>query len=300
MGGGHGPNSNHFGLGVDNVLEHEVVLPNGRIVIANEESYPDLFWALRGGGGSTFGILTRVTVMAHDHPKTPAVALGINRNKNLTDSAEVWVDAMTYYLSNMPEFTDFGLTGYPNLSPDSYSGVLTAPNRTIEEILAFLDPIIDTLKTKYQQEITLQGADGGLDDSFYLSTPNEQAGAGIGLASRLLSREGIKNTTLMRTALAHLFTLPLTIIEPYPVAGGQVAKNRDLHVGLNPAWRDAIMHFIVTGISVSMNKTSMDTLYSTKLASASAVLDPMSVDSGNYFNEVCSPFFYVDSFVGHC
>jgi hypothetical protein len=42
------------GMGADQVLSMEVVLPNGRFVTANEDSYPDLYWALRGGGGSKF------------------------------------------------------------------------------------------------------------------------------------------------------------------------------------------------------------------------------------------------------
>jgi FAD/FMN-containing dehydrogenase len=40
------------GMAADQVLSMEVVLPNGRFVTANENSNPDLYWALRGGGGS--------------------------------------------------------------------------------------------------------------------------------------------------------------------------------------------------------------------------------------------------------
>ena len=40
------------GMGADQVLSLEVVLPNGRYVSVSEDSYPDLYWALRGGGGS--------------------------------------------------------------------------------------------------------------------------------------------------------------------------------------------------------------------------------------------------------
>lgn len=59
LGGGL---ANHFsrknGLGVDNVLQLEVVLANGSFVKADACSHPDLFWALRGGGGGTFGVVT--------------------------------------------------------------------------------------------------------------------------------------------------------------------------------------------------------------------------------------------------
>ena len=47
-GGGHSPVSPKYGLGVDNVLEMEIVTPKGDIVTANECVNPDLFWAFRG------------------------------------------------------------------------------------------------------------------------------------------------------------------------------------------------------------------------------------------------------------
>jgi FAD/FMN-containing dehydrogenase len=44
------------GMAADQILELNVVLPNGRFVKANENENPDLYWALRGGGGSKFAI----------------------------------------------------------------------------------------------------------------------------------------------------------------------------------------------------------------------------------------------------
>lgn len=55
-GGGHSPMTSLVGMGADQVLSMDVVLPNGRFVTTNEDSYPDLYWALRGGGGSMFSI----------------------------------------------------------------------------------------------------------------------------------------------------------------------------------------------------------------------------------------------------
>ena len=51
LGGGHSPMSSVYGLAADQVLALEVVLANGRFVTVTEQSDPDLFWALRGGGG---------------------------------------------------------------------------------------------------------------------------------------------------------------------------------------------------------------------------------------------------------
>ena len=64
LGGGLSYLSNQYGLSVDGFRELEVVLPSGEIVTANSGSYPDLFFAMRGGGGNAYGIVTKYTVEA--------------------------------------------------------------------------------------------------------------------------------------------------------------------------------------------------------------------------------------------
>ncbi|KAJ0381796.1 hypothetical protein COL922a_013828 [Colletotrichum nupharicola] len=72
-GGGNGPLISSYGAGADQVLSMEAVLPNGRFVSVDENNYPDLFFALRGGGGSTWGIVTSLVIRAY--PKTPITSL---------------------------------------------------------------------------------------------------------------------------------------------------------------------------------------------------------------------------------
>ena len=64
LGGGVGHLSRKFGLTIDNLLEADMVLADGSFVTVNKNSHPDLYWAIRGGGGN-FGIVTSFKFQAH-------------------------------------------------------------------------------------------------------------------------------------------------------------------------------------------------------------------------------------------
>jgi len=67
--GGFGSWSKRYGTAAANLLEAEVVTADGKIRVVNACNDSDLFWALKGGGGGSFGVITRVTLRTHELPE---------------------------------------------------------------------------------------------------------------------------------------------------------------------------------------------------------------------------------------
>jgi FAD/FMN-containing dehydrogenase len=68
LSGGFGSFSKRYGLAAAGLLEAEVVTADGVVRIANACTHPELFWALKGGGGGSFGVVTRLTLRTHALP----------------------------------------------------------------------------------------------------------------------------------------------------------------------------------------------------------------------------------------
>ncbi|MGP9016877.1 FAD-binding oxidoreductase [Streptomyces sp. BR1] len=97
LGGGHGHLTRKYGLTVDNLLAADVVLADGSFVTVDERNRPDLFWALRGGGGN-FGVVTAFTFRLHP---VHTVVLGVT----------VWTldrlaDVLKWYREFLPQAPD--------------------------------------------------------------------------------------------------------------------------------------------------------------------------------------------------
>lgn len=126
QGGGFGSFSKRFGTAAGNVLEVEVVTADGEILVANDAQYEDLFWALRGGGGGTFGVVTKMTLRTHDIPETFGAAIG-------TIAANSDAD----YRRLVRAFVEF----FPDHLDNEHWGeqVRLAPDNTMEFALTMLD-----------------------------------------------------------------------------------------------------------------------------------------------------------------
>ncbi len=80
--GGFNSFSKGFGSAAAGLLEAEIVTADGQIRVVNAGTEPDLFWAIKGGGGGTFGVVTRVTLRTHDLPEYFGYAGGTIKAKS--------------------------------------------------------------------------------------------------------------------------------------------------------------------------------------------------------------------------
>jgi FAD/FMN-containing dehydrogenase len=82
--GGFGSFSKHYGSAAGGLLEAEIVTADGQVRVANACSNPDLFWGIKGGGGGSLGVLTRLTLRTRD---LPAFLGGVSMNVKATSDA---------------------------------------------------------------------------------------------------------------------------------------------------------------------------------------------------------------------
>jgi FAD/FMN-containing dehydrogenase len=80
--GGFGSFSKGFGTAASGLLEAEIVTADGEVRVANACTNPDLFWAIKGGGGGSWGVITKLTLRTHDLPEHFGAAWGTVKAKS--------------------------------------------------------------------------------------------------------------------------------------------------------------------------------------------------------------------------
>jgi hypothetical protein len=287
---GHAPLSAHYGLGVDQVMEYKVVTADGALKVANAVSNPDLFWALRGGGGGTFGVVVEATIKAHVSPKMSVAVAWINTT-DPNDSKSMY-PALAWLHTQFPAMGDNGMTVYYFASPTAMSvvGINGGVNGTRTWLRENFKPTVSKLPTFR----------GFSNDSFvYLSLKfdnykgffdyvinNERpaskkgsAGHARGLQRALWPRHGpgmdmltqprgssnIDSWLLDRDSLtspglenALELSMPRMKLGEFrgQVIGGGKAFQSNNDTALLPAWRKAYAHLIMVGTDQT-NATSL-------------------------------------------
>ncbi len=101
QGGGFGSFSKKFGMGSAGVLQATIVTADGKILVANHCQNQDLFWAIRGGGGSTYGVVAQLTLMTHTLPKYDALIHGKINSTNEEKYKLLIAHIVKFYNENM-------------------------------------------------------------------------------------------------------------------------------------------------------------------------------------------------------
>jgi len=146
-----------YGQGADNILEAVIVTPTGDVLTANECQNEDIFWAIRGGGGGTFGVIVSATVKAYPIPSMELAGFDITA-KNSTTSKDWWrFVARVHHV--LPELQDSGVHGYYTMGgpPMALSGsflLFDERNGTISHRLKTFKEVLDKGKSLIDYNIS--------------------------------------------------------------------------------------------------------------------------------------------------
>ncbi|KIX02492.1 uncharacterized protein Z518_08433 [Rhinocladiella mackenziei CBS 650.93] len=302
-GGGHSPISARFGLGVDNVMEMEVVTPRGEIVVTNEREYSDLFWAMRGGGGATFGILLSVTIKTY--PKVNISRFNIAFNSTDDEAARNnnsnWYAALTEVMTGIPHLSESGVMGQVSTYPLSllealatgsqpplsasaepmgfvFSGVMLDPPEGKRTSL--LDPILMSLNNtdgimvhfSTEEDLTL----------YDLTASDGTVGRNAIVASRLWDRKAVSD----KASLTRTFqVLQKDWVQGLMVTGPRVREVQVNYTSVNPAWRRAYLHVLTTVGFPYNNATAEQEAKDRVTHVLGKALRDQALDTGCYLNE---------------
>lgn len=120
LGGGMGWLARQYGLTCDNVLSFEVVTADGQVVRASADEHPDLFWALRGGGGN-FGVVTEFEFQLHETGTQAVVAEFFHPLDAAPEVFQAWRD-LNATADRRATFTAWVGTGGPPYVPSEFHG----------------------------------------------------------------------------------------------------------------------------------------------------------------------------------
>ena len=316
QGGGHGPAAHNFGLGADQVLEAQVILATGETVTANPCQHSDLFFAIRGGGGSTYGVVVSTTVKAHPTVKVTAQQLCF-APLNSTYMPD-FMKAIEMVHNAYPDLSDKGYSGYGSWSISSPTPLVYNYNYTIggdgqanfttgfthtitlfgkspNEAQAIFSPIAAKLAPYSGKSLFINTTYSGFEtySDFYnaLSGVEQQVGISVALGSRLLDRAALTSPKLSKTlgtiaGTTEQFTSNNIVF----VGGGQVSKDgSDPYSGVNPAWRSAYVHHIVArGWAPGADEATKKAVYNDITNVKVQAMKNLAPNTGAYMNEASS------------
>ncbi|KAF2129387.1 hypothetical protein P153DRAFT_403119 [Dothidotthia symphoricarpi CBS 119687] len=256
-GGGHSPVMQLFGVGADQVVALEVVLTSGRFVTVTPSVNSDLYWAMLGGGGGTFGVVVSAVVKVHRKIPVTTATWTIVTSDSVSE-ATFW-KAFRFFWDSFPAYNEAKTYSYFSLikvAPRAYSwsmGPFFATDMSIAQYEALLKPFYQKcaeLGIAFAPEVKHY-------DSFYpayqatFAPLNFRVGRAVSTpGNRILpvenwETEDIRDQTFAALKNAVDKSLLLRVYHQHPAD----SENKDLN-SVNPAFRnEASMVIIVNSIT---------------------------------------------------
>ncbi|KAG8526053.1 uncharacterized protein KY384_000815 [Bacidia gigantensis] len=294
LGGGHGPLTAQKGLAADQALEFNVVTPDGTPRVCNEFQNTDLFWALRGGGGSTFAVVVDVTVRAY--PMEPVTTWGFQTNS--TNNSALW-DASTYFHTQLVQLNEAGLTCYYYIKPSvggdigSLYGIFVsfgAVNAT-----ELVQPLQAGMRNGSWSAQNLTTPFGGIPNQYpnlYAYTVGANTAEAVGndgrLGSRLLTEEALTSDPAKLRIALEQSTPPGNVLFGHLTAGKGVREARPAGGGnaVLPAWRFSYVHAAMSAPWSLLNSTAATAAIQSNLRDTRvAGLRELAPNTGAYMSE---------------
>ncbi|KAH8691854.1 hypothetical protein BGW36DRAFT_400031 [Talaromyces proteolyticus] len=285
QGGGHGQLASTFGLAADQILEFEVITSETKILTASQSLNEDLYWALAGGGGGTFGVVLSMTSKAHPELRTAAANLTFT---NAGISRDTFFNAAKIFITGLGPILDAGGVSIWLLTESMFTTTpTTIPGGSKDQLQKLMDPILQTLK---RDNVTYRYF---IEDfpSYYESYQVMNPVSNITeaqLGGRLIPRSLLDSSPgVIMNAFRNILTLKNTAL----LSGVSVNVSRQADVqrnSVNPAWRDAAIDLVV---GTSWNYTNWDNdlanreLITNKLLPE---LEKITPGGGAYLNEADS------------
>ncbi|EUC60507.1 FAD-binding domain protein [Rhizoctonia solani AG-3 Rhs1AP] len=285
QGGGHSPISGLYGLGVDNTLQFKLVKPDGQIVMANKCQNQDLFWALRGGGSGTWGVILDVTYKTYPPLNSSAVVMTINTTNSgtLGELSEVFFQAL-------PSITDQGLRGYGGWTwPNFFYMLWIHPNSpSLEFTNSTLRPIYDWVEANNGTQVELVTSTHSTFYDMYTThihaAPAEVVPFWFG--TRLVSRNDLAAKS--KDLAKYIFGDGASQIVSFNLIGGGAVSEADPEsTGLNPQWRrDALLSWqFITAWSVNSSAEEINQLQANVTKVVQEFGKVTGLEDAAYFNE---------------
>ncbi|KAF3403543.1 putative FAD-linked oxidoreductase [Penicillium rolfsii] len=247
QGGGYGILSPSRGLGSDNVLEFSIVTAEGTYLTANQYQNQELFWAVRGGGGGTFGVVTSVVFRAYPDAPVTVTTLDV---VNPRGADEAYWNGLQENFRLLPRFNDQGVAVQAFAMPVFPLGGawLRIEIYAVESSAETADLVRELQSSLQQLELQVQASEEHFKRlSAYLAIPKgfDQAGVSIMTASRLVSRKLVNSPTgptHLTQTLSRLQYAAGDVLSFEGIAGKQVMANgAHIDSAVHPDWRIALM-----------------------------------------------------------